>query len=67
MKCVEVTPGERFLYMIETFFGLRRGAARARWRPRTGRTLALLSRDVPAALAHRAGVSDIAPSGSSAP
>ena len=88
---VEVTPGERFLHMIETFFGLARlghtdgkgmpyplqarpdcagvqrrdrvpfaaagGAARALWRPRTGRALARLPRDVPAALAHRAGAS----------
>ena len=40
-------------------FAAAGGAARDLWRPRTGRTLARLSRDVPAALAHRTGASGV--------
>jgi hypothetical protein len=87
---VEITPGERFVHMIETFFGLARlgrtdargmpnplqlalctgvqrrdcvpfaapcGVACDLWRTRTDRSLARLSRDIPAALAHRTGTS----------
>jgi len=87
---VEITPGERFVYMIETFFGLARLGHTDRkgmlhplqlavsaqgfkdvivFRsppPAVQRTIfcapARLSRDVPAALAHCAGASDVAPS-----
>ena len=38
------------------------GATHDLWRTRTDRALARLSRDVPAALAHCAGASDVAPS-----
>src|SRR6516165_12173946 len=91
---VEITPGERFGHLIETFFGARTarahrrqghaasvaarsrregvqrrdrvpfaaagGAARDLWRAGSDRALARLSRDIPAAVAHRARASDVA-------
>ena len=77
---VEITPGERFVHMIETFYGLARLGHTDRQGMPYPLQLALsaqefsdvivfrspplavqrLSRDVPAALAHCAGASDVA-------
>src|SRR5207248_7361920 len=46
-------------------FAAAGGAARDLWRTSTDRALAGLSRDVPAALAHRAGAQDVAPASKS--
>ncbi|HYJ67628.1 MAG TPA: hypothetical protein VEX15_08175 [Nocardioidaceae bacterium] len=46
---VETTPGERFAHMTETLFGLAR----------SDRSLARVSRNLPAAVTHRAGAARV--------
>jgi cupin domain len=50
---VEITPGERFVHMIETFFGLAGRAHRCQGYARTSNVAQLFSNNVPDRLASR--------------